>query len=378
MTAAEETERQAPEAAGVPAGTDWRGLAATLGLGAAGGSLFFLLHVPLAFMIGALVSVTAAAMAGVRVSVPRRLRTAMVVVLGIMLGSAFRPAMLEHLSEWAVSLGGLVLYTVAAALAGLLYLRRVARYDGVTAYFTAMPGGFQEMVLMGAAMGGDDRTIALAHSMRIMLTVLTVPFAFQLLPGFAPAARDWSLGGLGPGLIDLPLRDVALLAACALGAPVAQRLRIPAGMLVGPMLLSAAVHLSGLTVGKPPGLLVAAAQVVVGAGIGCRFVGVPLRTIVAVAAAALGLTVALLAVTVLMALSVHLLTGLDLAALILAYAPGGLAEMSLVALSLHVDAAFVATHHIARIVLIVIFAPLAWRLWQAHRRRGAGTPPGVR
>lgn len=345
----------------------WRGPALALGLGSVGGFLCFLMHVPLAFMIGAMVATSAAAIAGAEVTVPKPLRSVMIVVLGIMLGSAFTPDLMNRLGEWTISLAGLAVYIVLAAGAGLWYLRRLARFDGVTAYFTAMPGGFNEMVMMGGAMGGDDRMIALGHSLRIMLVVLTVPFAFQALPGHGVVARDWSLNGLGPSLADLHLRDWILLASCGLAAPVANRLRIPAGHLVGPMLLSAALHLAGLTAGKPPGLIVAAAQVVVGSAIGTRFAGESPTRLLRAAKVAAGLTALLLAVTVATAVGVHLMTGLNLAALILAYAPGGLAEMSLVALSLQVDAPFVATHHIARIVAIIILAPIAWRLWQARR-----------
>lgn len=348
---------------------DWRALALALSLGTAGGYACFLLHVPLAFMIGAMLANSAAAIAGLRVGVPKALRTVMVIVLGIMLGSSFTPDLLGRLGDWAVSLAGLAVYIVAAAAAGLWYLRRVAGFDGVTAYFTAMPGGFNEMVMMGGAMGGDDRMIALGHSLRIMLVVLTVPFAFQALPGYDAAARDWSLTGLGPALGDLPARDWLMLASCGLAAPVAQRLRIPAGQLVGPMLLSAAIHLAGVTAGKPPGLLVAAAQVVVGAAIGARFAGESPARLWRAAKVAAGLTALLLAVTLVMAVGVHLITGLSLPALILAYAPGGLAEMSLVALSLQVDAPFVATHHIVRIVAIIIVAPIAWRLWLGWAER---------
>lgn len=351
---------------------DWTGFAAAMALGTAGGYLCFRLHMPLAFMIGAMVATTIAAMAGTRIHVPSPLRDALVIVLGIMLGSAFTPSLLSHLGEWSISLAGLAVYIALAAVAGGLFLKRVARFDGVTAYFTAMPGGFSEMVMMGGAMGGDDRTIALGHSLRIMLVVMTVPFAFQALPGYDPAGRDWSLHGLGPYPDELALREYAMMALCFAGAPIAHRLRVPAGILVGPMLLSAGLHLTGLMTGKPPGILVAIAQIVIGAGIGGRFVRVPIMRIAHTALVAAGLTLLLLAVTVAMAVGLHLATDLSLPALILAYAPGGLAEMSLVALSLHVDAAFVATHHIVRIMIIILLAPAGYHLW---RRLGGGAPP---
>ena len=54
--------------------------------------------------------------------------------------------------------------------------------------------------------------------------------------------------------------------------------------------------------------------------------------------------------------------GLPLPDLILALAPGGLAEMCLVAVALNVDPAFVATMHIIRLILVVVAAPLLFRL----------------
>ncbi|WP_051330575.1 AbrB family transcriptional regulator [Niveispirillum irakense] len=347
----------------------WKGFATAMLLGLGGGYLCFRLHVPLAFMIGAMIATTLATLAGIRTSVPPRLRNSMMIILGIMLGSAFTPALLDHLREWTVSLAGLIFYIVFSAGLGLFYLQKVAGYDRVTGYFTAMPGGFNEMVMMGGALGGDDRTIALGHSLRVMLVVMTVPVAFQSLPGYDPAGRDWSLRGLGPGILELPWTDYGMMVLCGAGAPLAQRLRIPAGVLVGPMLLSAGLHLAGLMVGKPPGLVIAGAQIIIGASIGARFAGLPILHITRTLAVAAGLTFLLLSVTVGMAVAVHLITGLSLPGLILAYAPGGLAEMSLVALALHVDAAFVASHHIVRIILIVLFAPPAFHLWRRWATR---------
>lgn len=340
------------------AAVDFRRLLLALAVGTAGGALCNWLRLPLAWMIGAILFASIAAIAGLPVAIPPRLRSLMVAVLGIMLGSSFDPAILGHAGKWSVTLVGLVPYIALCAALGYLFLHRICGYDPVTSYFTAMPGGLNEMVLMGSRLGGDERAIALSHSLRIVLVVMTVPVWFRFLGGYDGGAR----GALGPALDALAATDYLILAACALGAPIANRLRIPAGVLVGPMVLSAVVHLSGLTAGRPPGVLIAAAQIVVGSYIGCRFRGIGIGTLGRIAVAAAGMTVLLLALTVGFALALHMLTGIGIADLILAYAPGGLAEMSLVALALDVDAAFVSSHHIMRIILIVTFAPGAFML----------------
>jgi membrane AbrB-like protein len=338
-------------------------LAVALAIGGAGGAAFAFARLPLAWMIGAMVFTTVASVSGLPAAVPPRLRNAMVVVLGIMLGSAFTPAIIDRLGGWSLSIAGLVISLTVTLLAGFAWLRTVARLDPTTAWFTATPGGLSEMVLVGTAMGGDDRTISLVHASRIMLVVMIVPFWFQALAGYQPAAR----GPLGPALDAVPLADVLLFALCALGYPLAARLRIPTAQVIGPMMLSAAVHMAGLTAGTPPGVLVAAAQVVMGAAIGCRFRGVPIRRIGQAMLIAVGLTAIMLAVTLASAMAVHLVTGLPLPGLILAYAPGGLAEMSLMALALNADVAFVSTHHMVRIVLVVMVAPAAFTLWRRRR-----------
>jgi uncharacterized protein len=115
---------------------------------------------------------------------------------------------------------------------------------------------------------------------------------------------------------------------------------------------------------------------VIGTAIGCRFAGTTLRMIRRAVAAALGSTAILLAVNVAFAVALHSALELPAAALMLAYAPGGLAEMSLIAIAIGTDAAFVATHHIVRIFMIVVLAPLTFRV--LARSRGHGAPPHAR
>ena len=346
---------------------DYRGLALALTLGTLGGAAFNAVHMPLPWMLGAMLFTSVAAVAGLPLAVPNGLRGTMVIILGIMLGSAFAPSILADIDRWAASLAGLALYILVCIALGIVYLRLIARYDPATAFFTAAPGGFNEMVLIGGAMGADDRVIAMSHSARVMLVVFTVPVLFQAFGGLDPAARS-AIGVVATGMTAL---DWALLGGCIVGAPLAALLRVPAAMLVGPMVLSAALHLAGLTDAKPPLILVAAAQVIVGASVGGRFAGIRLHQIARAGLVAAGLTALLLATTVGFALALHALTGIGVRDLILAYSPGGLAEMSLVALALGGDAAFVATHHIVRIMLIVVFAPALYGL---VRRLGGGRP----
>lgn len=334
-------------------------MALALALGGAGGWTASLISLPLPWMIGAMLATTAGAAGGLPLAMSMHVRALMVAVLGVMLGSGFTPEILGHMAKWSLSLGGLALYATAAGGTAWLYFHRVCGYDRVTSYFAAMPGGLSEMILVGTEMGGDSRIISLSQSSRLLLVVLVLPFGFQFFLGYDPAAKP----AAGLPLAEVAWRDLAVLAACGVaGFFGARAIRLPAAAVVGPMILSAIVHLTGWSEARPPFELVAAAQVVVGSAIGCRFAGTSIYTVLRTVGATLGSTGILLGVNVAFAAALYFTLGLPAKALILAYAPGGLAEMSLIAIAIGTDAAFVATHHIVRIFLIVVFAPLAFRL----------------
>src|SRR3546814_11367554 len=103
-------------------------------------------------------------------------RTAMVGVLGIMLGSGFAPEILDRLGDWTISLLGLALYTVVVTGVVTWFLRRICGYDPVTAFFSAAPGVLSAMVVGGSPFGSDEQILYMPHTSRILLVVLDLLF----------------------------------------------------------------------------------------------------------------------------------------------------------------------------------------------------------
>jgi membrane AbrB-like protein len=343
-----------------------RPILTALVIGAAGGLLFYAVHLPLPWMMGAMAATTVASMAGVPQTMPAWARPPTIAVLGVLLGSSFTREMVGRMPEWLPSLLTLPVYILVIGLLALVYLRKVARLDSRTAFFCATPGGLGEMVILGDRSGADLRTISLVHATRILLVVLTVPTAFRLL-GYLPPGPPPALS------LEIELLDLAVLGLCGVaGVYGGILLGLPAAGLLGPMVLSAAAHLLGLVEGSPPSGLVAAAQIVIGASVGVRFEGYPIVRVMWMMLVGLGLTILMLTVTVLFGSLLQAFTGMPLPLLILAFVPGGLAEMSLIALSLTDDPAFVATNHIVRIGLVVVFASALFKL---YRRRLKLPPP---
>ncbi len=336
-----------------PARFPYRRFVLALLLGGLGGWLFVQARLPLPWMLGSMVFCTVAALLRWPVAAPPVIRPPMTMVIGVMLGASFKPEVVTQLPNWLPTILGLVLFMCACGFACVGYFRKFAGFDPVTAFFAGMPGGLLEMVTLGEEKGGDARIIALIHSARILLVVMTLPFIVQWIGGVSVSGSRVA----GPSIMQTPLSAELILLACGLlGVVAGHMLRLPAKFLLGPMLVSALVHVSGLSDSAPPFEIVNAAQLILGITIGCRFVGTAPRLILRILALSVGSTVILVSLTLGFAWLVATVSVHGHVPLILAYSPGGLAEMSLIALALHTEVAFVAAHHIIRVFLVMIAA----------------------
>lgn len=330
----------------------------TIVIGVIGGAIFNALSMPLPWMMGAMAATSTLTLARVEMVMDSRLRTLMILVLGVLLGSAFSPDILDRIALWPITLAALAVYVFVSTGVAYAFFRFIGKLDQKTAFFAGVPGGLNEMIILTQAAGGDDRQVSVMHTTRIFLVVMTLPFMFRILEDFDPSLRTFAGAEAG-----LTLMDGVILAACAVvGFYGARLLRIPAPHLTGPMIMSAAVHLLGLTSAAPPAIVVATAQVILGASVGARFAGLTFRDLGRILRLGGTATMILLSISAGFALVLQALTGIPFASLMLAFSPGGLTEMSLVALALNIDTAFVATHHIARITVVVVAIPLLFRL----------------
>jgi membrane AbrB-like protein len=335
----------------------------SLALSIAAGALFNWATIPLPWMLGPMLVTAAAAMLRAPVAAPTPARPFVIVVIGVMFGSGFSPAFFDQIGHWALSFACLGLYLTVCGTVIVPYYRYVAGFDAPTAYFAGMPGGLSEMMLMGREMGGDDRAIILAHASRIILVVTLIAIWFRLVQGIDLSDRS----SFGVPFSAIPLFELGVLfAAGVAGYFLGRAARLPSPTLLGPMLVSAAVHMTGLTTNPPPRELVIAAQILLGTIMGGRFLGVPPGSIARSIGLGLGATVIMLCITFAFATVLYPLVGQSMEQVTLAFSPGGLAEMSLVALAMDADIAYVASHHLVRISLIVALAPLVFR-WMAGK-----------
>ena len=316
------------------------------------------LGLPLPLLLGPMLACLLAALAGARMADMGPAGTFLRTFLGVAVGAAITPEMVAGLPAMAGSLVFVPLYIVAIGAVGYPLFRRVFGFDHATAWYAAMPGGLQDMIVFGQEAGGDVRALSLIHATRVLAIVTLAPILMVWLwqadltrPPGTPAS------GMAPG-------DIALMLAAGLaGWKLAERVRLFGASILGPMILTAALSLAGLIDQRPPAEMIWAAQLFIGLSVGVKYTGITAREIRVDVGA--GLVYALLlALLALILIEIVALSGLapQLDAF-LAFLPGGQAEMVVIAILAGADLAFVVSHHLVRLVLVITLAPLAARLF---------------
>lgn len=155
---------------------------------------------------------------------------------------------------------------------------------------------------------------------------------------------------------------ILLTIACALLAgALLDGLHVPGGMMVGAVIGACALNVgTGLAV--MPECSKTAAQIIAGAFIGSGICREDIRQMKAIVKPALILLPGLLMVNILIGLSIHWVTKIDLLTALLASTPGGLTDISIMASDMGADAPVVLVLQFVRLIMGIGLFPIVIRL----------------
>ncbi|CAG4911352.1 unnamed protein product [Acidocella sp. C78] len=346
------------------------------------------LGVPSAALFAALFVATALALAGRAPDfVPRGATLAAQAVLGVVIGALVSGPTLRALAAHAIPV---VLVTFATLLvsigAGLLMgLRRDV--DATTGALALTTGGASAIVALAAELGADIRMVAVVQYLRVGLVTAIMPLVAALVfhVGGHPAAdhllhvgghpaADHLLhvrGHAGAGHVShAGLQGLVLVALAApLGLLLARLTRMPAGPLLGPLIVAAAITLTGRTGDAGvPAPIVDLAYAAIGWQAGVRFTRARLAEIGRALPTALGLILLVNAICAGLGALLANLAGATPFEGYLATLPGGIYAALAMAIAARTDVTFVLAVHVLRVLLVMFTMPLFARLL---RRRAA-------
>lgn len=328
--------------------------AETMVFACVGGVAFGLAGIPGGWLSGSILVVAAAALAGRPMHVPQRLNRVIFVLIGTALGAVVTPATLRGVATYPLSIVILLVAMGFVSVLGTEYLRRVHKWDRVSASLGAAPGALSQCIAVATELGADLRGIAIVQTLRVVIIAVGLPAGLAALGLVTPSSR-----GVG-GELDLgKLHELAILiAVCAASAWLAYRVRFPGGILFGAMLASAILHGTDLIHAAMPWWAANAAMIALGGVTGSRFAGVTGGLLLRYLGAGLGSFVVSLVIAGLFAALLFAAMPLHIADALIAFAPGSVDAMMLLAIALHTDPVYVGAHHMARIFFVSLTMPL--------------------
>ncbi|MCY7693216.1 AbrB family transcriptional regulator [Bacillus altitudinis] len=291
-------------------------------------------------------------------------------ILGIELGQKMNMKVLHIFAENWLPVSFMLVFSILLAMLSGFVLWKLSKTDMLTSFVGTAPGGLSAMPGIAQEVGANTAVVSLVQTIRVLMVVLTIPFTVFYLNTKSQSDVVVAQGSaFSSGVFTIS--NISWTAALILGAwlmsRLAVRLHFPAPWLIGSMLGVAALQVgAGALTGHDlipywPAQANIASQVFLGATIGSKmnkqmFVGLKNTLIVAVVSSA-----GLIAATVLSSIAIAEITGISVITAILAFSPGGIAEMATTAVTLHEDSTFVVAVQVVRIILVIAMLPPFFR-----------------
>ncbi len=303
---------------------------------------------PLGFLAGPALAVALASMAGIKTDIAKLVRDIGFLLVGLTVGSMVTPDSLGAVTRWPIAFALLALLTLVTPYLGRWVLPRLLPFDRDEAFLSTAPGHLSLVIALADSLSLSITRPAILASLRLITLTLCVPFMAR-----------WAGLEVGAGLPDG--RATAdwgailgqLIVAAAL-APVLLRLKLPAPILIGAMIVGALTHLSELVVGNLPQMMSQMVLILMGSLIGTRFAGISLAELRRNLLAGVIVVVLTVGLALIFALPAAWLSGLPLVDILVGFAPGGLETMVIVGAAMGADPSFVAAAHVARLIVLAV------------------------
>jgi membrane AbrB-like protein len=302
-----------------------------------------------------------------RLAMPDWAFTAAQAVTGVTIGTYLQASSLRAIGDAWLPVTLVSAGTLGVSIGAGLLLARVTSLDAPTAALGMIAGGASGIVTMARELHGDDRLVAFMQYARVLVVVLLTPL---LIPLVFPGHHGAGVASTGSEpFLGEPVEWLVAPLVAVVGAVLGRLGRIPAGTLLGPMILAGALTLSGLgdDVTVPP-LLRETAFAVIGLQVGLRFTVATVRQVGRLLAPVLACIVVLLVACFGLAAALAATTPVSLLDAYLATTPGGLYAVLAVAFGAGANTTFIIAVQGLRVLVMVLLAPVAVR-------RLVGPPP---
>jgi len=322
--------------------------------------------IPLAWMLGPMLAISIAALAGIKVKMPKLALSAILIILGLHIGNYIDQNLLSQMKDWIWTSMVMFFYILVSIFIVSKYLQKFSSYKEKTSIFSAAPGALGPLLILAEYEKSDLSQVATAHLIRLIIIITLFPF---FVVNFSPteAITIEKFNYMDQNHLDL----IILLIVSIVLIYIFDKIKVPAPLLAGALVASGILQITEIASYKLPDQSINFCLLILGASVGCRFADKSLNEVIKNTVHSFVATALLVFLGVIAAIVAGYFVENNFLTLLLSYCPGGIYEVAVIAIAFNLDPNFVAFHHIIRLLMILFTIPVILKL--INRKRSSNS-----
>ena len=314
-------------------------------------------NIPLAWMIGPMIATSIAALSGLKIAMPKLALSSILIILGLHIGNYIDQSLFNQMLDWIWTTLIMLIYIILSIFIVSKYLQKFSGYQEKASIFSAAPGALGPLIILAEYEKSDLSQVATSHLIRLIIIITVFPLI--IVTSTDQESLDISkFDYMNQNHLDLLWLFVSSLFLIF----VFSKLRVPAALLSGTLVASGILQVTEIASYKLPDPTVNFCLLILGASVGCRFANKTLSEIANNSLHSLVATSILVILGLIAAFIANFFVENNLLTLILAFCPGGIYEVAVIAIAFDLEPDFVAFHHIIRLLFILFTVPVFLRI----------------
>ncbi|MBS4196721.1 AbrB family transcriptional regulator [Lederbergia citri] len=332
-----------------------------------GGVLFSILHIPVPWLLGPMITVLIGTnVMKLHFAWPRSIRNTGMIIVGYTIGLSMTPSALH---EMVLQLPYMFMMTVFLLLfcAGIAFVvSKLSDSDYRTLLLASIPGGLSQIIMLAEETKGINLAIVtITQVTRLIIIIIVMPL-LVLIPMFADsghAATNSVIPALSTASWNHLFPNIFLFAViCILFALLGAKIRFPTAYLIGPAIGTAILQAYVLNGPQLPPTVINAAQLMLGTYVGLMLKPNQISNKIKTFSLAIGSGFMLVFGAIGLSMLLTKLQSISNATALLSLAPGGMDQMGIIAHAINADLSFVSGYQLFRTFFIFFAIPPLIRL----------------
>ena len=310
-------------------------------------------NIPLAWMLGPMIVTSIAALAGLKVQMPKLALNSILIILGLHIGNYIDQNLFDQMINWIWTSVIMLMYIIICIIIVAKYLQKFSGYSEKASIFSAAPGALGPLLILAEHEKTDLSQVATSHLIRLIIIITVIPFIIV-----NNTSTETLLLNQFDYMSQNHLHLIFLIIVSLFFIFVFNKFKVPAALLSGTLFASGLLQIFDIASYKLPDTSINFCLLILGASVGCRFAE---KTVKEIANNSLHSIVATTILVVLGLIAAYIATffvDTNILTLILSFSPGGIYEVAVIAIAFDLDPDFVAFHHIIRLLFILFTIPI--------------------